>query len=106
MFLITDKNNNLILDWCEEEMYSVYGDPMNAGQNMVYSMTFAQGHIVDSIPEEVKRGLYCYTGEDGFYVDPNYEEPNPYGIPDDLLERIKNDTITEVEEAVLNGTDE
>ena len=31
------------------------------------------------------------------------EEPNPYGVPDDIVEQIKNDAITEVEEAVLSG---
>ena len=60
---------------------------------------------VDSVPKEVEIGKYCYTPEDGFYVNPNYKEPNPYGIPDYLVEQIKNDAITEVEEAVTNGTD-
>lgn len=30
---------------------------------------------------------------------------NKYGITDELLEQIKNDTVTEIEEAVINGTD-
>lgn len=31
---------------------------------------------------------------------------NAYGITNELLEQIKNDTVTEIEEAVTNGTDE
>ena len=61
---------------------------------------------VAEVPEEVTTEKYCYTPEDGFYIRPGYVEPNGYGIPDDLVERIKNDAITEVEEAVTNGTDE
>lgn len=31
---------------------------------------------------------------------------NAYGITNELLEQIKNDTVTEIEEAVINGIDE
>ncbi|WP_207708624.1 hypothetical protein [Emergencia sp. 1XD21-10] len=46
---------------------------------------------------------HCYTETEGFYKNPDYVEPNPYGIPDELVEQIKNDTIAQVQEGVING---
>lgn len=57
------------------------------------------------IPAGVTEYKYCYTPIDGFYENPNYTEPNRYGISDSLLRKIKDDTIAEIEEAVLNGID-
>ena len=57
-------------------------------------------------PDDFEPLRYCYTESDGFYRNPKVKDPNPYGIPDELVEQIKNDAITEVEEAVINGTDE
>lgn len=58
---------------------------------------------IPDLPEYVEPEKYCYTEADGFYPNPNYEEPNPYGISDDLLKQIKEDTITEVQEGAKNG---
>ena len=39
-------------------------------------------------------------------VAPDSEDAaNKYGITDELLQQIKDDTVTEIEEAVINGTD-
>lgn len=57
------------------------------------------------VPDDFEPLRYCYTENDGFYRNPKVKDPNPYGIPDELVEQIKNDAITEVEEAVINGTD-
>ena len=32
---------------------------------------------VDSLPEDFKKGLYCYTAEQGFYLNTDYKEPRP-----------------------------
>lgn len=61
---------------------------------------------VKELPPDFDTYKYCYTEEAGFYKNPKYVIPNPYGIPDELVEQIKDDAVAEIEEAVINGTDE
>ena len=97
------KMNNVILSIGEVTYW-------DNGYPIVGDIAFCPDDIllfdVDEIPSDFEDYKYCYTVEDGFYRNPKYVEPNPYGISDELLEQIKNDAITEVEEAVLNGIDE
>lgn len=44
--------------------------------------------------EEIIVNKYCYTEAGGFYLNPDYIEPdvsNTYGIPDELFNQIKAD---------------
>ena len=34
-------------------------------------------HEVESTPEDFKPNKYCYTETEGFYLNPDYEEPVP-----------------------------
>ena len=77
----------------------------SAGHDCAWPPTFSELHDVE-VPKGVVPEKYCYSTSRGFYENPVYAETNPYGISNELLETIKNDTIAEVEEAVLNGTDE
>ena len=58
---------------------------------------------LEDAPEYIIPYKFCYTKEQGFYKNPDWDNPNPYGIPDELVERIKNDTIAQVQEGVING---
>ena len=54
---------------------------------------------VDSVPSLVENIKYCYTEADGFYINPNWVEPdetNTYGIPDVTYHAIINDLTSEV----------
>ena len=97
------KINNVILSVGEMEYWD-NGYPIVGG--IAYDPEDILLFDVEEVPFDYNAYKYCYSEDAGFYKNPKYVEPNPYGIPDELVERIKNDAITEVEEAVLNGTDE
>ena len=54
---------------------------------------------VDSVPDDVETGKHCYTEADGFYINPDWVEPDPtniYDIPDETYHAIINDLTSEV----------
>lgn len=104
MYIITQSESNIILDIFEHLAYQDNGYPMNLDTRTAYVSSFVDVYENVNVNERVVPHKYCYTPEAGFYINENYVEPNPYGIPDELVAQIKNDAITEVEEAVLNGT--
>lgn len=80
----------------------VWLHPMNAEE-------FPDAVPTDGLPVQI--GDHYIDGE--FYRDGvklvdllTPQSTNPYHIPDETLVRIKDDTVTEIEEAVINGTDE
>ena len=105
MYVVTQTDLNIVLDVCADIEYLDNGYPCNSETKVSYVVGFVNVNVVDEIPDGVERIKYCYTPAEGFYKNPNYVEPSKYGIPDALVEQIKNDAIAEVEEAVLNGTD-
>lgn len=113
MYIITEKNTHEVLYVLEN---------VNEFDNGVYSIVNKQGTkfcvttsdsfdtydgkiytYVSNTPDDLIPSKYCYTENDGLYINPNYTEPNPYGIPDELLEQIKNDTVEEIRQEVLNN---
>lgn len=61
---------------------------------------------IESIPEDYAPSKYCYTEEKGFYLNPDYVEPDPtntFGISDDVYHAIKEQAVAEVQEGVKNG---
>ena len=50
------------------------------GDNYQYAVIADFGlHEVESVPEDFKPNKYCYTEEQGFYLNPDFEEPtDPY----------------------------
>lgn len=108
MHIITDNESNRLLAVGVLKEYWPNGYPVitdEYGNNCAYPTDSTSVYEVE-VPEGVKREKNCYTPEKGFYENPNWAEPNPYGISDELVAQIKNDTIAEIEEAVINGTDE
>lgn len=86
--LISDYNNNILSygNVIEKGIFPE-ADPVNVIYKIIhddstvsyYMVAGANVCEVDSIPDEVKNdiGKYCYTSEKGFYVDPNWTEPEP-----------------------------
>lgn len=72
-----------------------------------YSENFNAYSGIDT-PKNVQPSEYCYDTEQGFYLNENYnkQQPNPYGIPDDLVEQIKNDAIAEIQQEVTSNVNE
>lgn len=76
------------------------------GIDCAYPTCLTVMHDVDSIPEEVEPFKHCYTEADGFYLNPNYIEPdtsNTFGVPDDVYRAIKEQAIAEVQQEVTNN---
>lgn len=103
MIVITSKPQNDIAEIGETYELETTGDPYIPELNVAYSLSAFDYYEVESVPEDVEPSKWCYTPQDGFYKNKEYAEPNPYGLDPDLVERIKNDAITEVEEAVINA---
>ncbi|MEG1036692.1 MAG: hypothetical protein RSN61_21400 [Chryseobacterium sp.] len=56
------------------------------------------------IGESVKSNEYCYTKEKGFYPNPNWSEPNKYGVADETVAEIIADNTKLLESiGVLGG---
>lgn len=52
------------------ELYKINGN--------TYSVTDGiEEYEVNSIPEDFEQGKYCYTESNGFYINPDYAEPQP-----------------------------
>lgn len=61
--------------------------------------------IFSSKPEDTNEIVYKLNAETLIYDEypaTPIEEPNPYGISDELLQQIKDDTIQEVQDATNN----
>ena len=101
-------NNNVVFNYGETiECGTWENDPtmetyrIKNGENYQYAVIADFGlYKVDSLPEDFEPNKYCYTETNGFYINPNYVELKQYGIPDELLQQIKDDTIQEVQDSV------
>lgn len=48
------------------------------------------------VPDEVEENKFCYTPEEGFYINPEWIEPNKYGLPNEVIQKIQDDTIADL----------
>lgn len=98
MYIITDKENNVLVNHGESVSYWDNGYPTFDGI-LAYPTIVFNLCEVDTIPEGVEANKYCYTAEQGFYLNPDWIEPDPtntYGISDEIYHAIINDITTEV----------
>lgn len=97
MFIIAEKKEHRILNMGARLGYQeVNGYPWLLDENIAFPTEMVDVSEVETVPEEVTAGLYCYTKEEGFYLNPNWEEPNKYGIPNEIVNQIQEDTITKL----------
>lgn len=99
-YLITNKETNEVMRWGDKLDYLSNGYPRLIDENVAFVANMVNVHEVESVPVEVSSLKYCYTEEQGFYENPNYVEPNPYGIPDELLQQIQDDTAAQIVQEV------
>lgn len=93
MYIITSKKDNALLHYGTELDHMDNGYPRLKNENVAFPTEMVNVHEVDTIPEEVKAGKYCYTPEQGFYLNPYWKEPNKYGLPEETVQAIQDDTI-------------
>lgn len=72
------------------------GYPVLIEENTAFPPETVNIHQNVEVSDEVKSNpsKYCYTESEGFYLNPDYVEPDPtntYGISDELFNQIKSD---------------
>lgn len=99
MFIITNKEKSIVVDTGNEVTYWDNGYPVIVEKDVAFVKEDVNVFEVNELPEDFKQGNYCYTEEKGFYVNPDYVEPdstNTYGIPDEVLAKIRQDTLDSI----------
>ena len=99
MYLITVKEDNRIIMVGEALDYMSNGYPRLVDEDIAFPTEMVNVHEVSEVPSEVIPEKYCYTAEKGFYLNPDWVEPDPtntYGIPDETYHAIINDLTSEV----------
>ena len=96
MVLITNKINNGILDFGSDIHYWSNGYPVLTDTKTAFVKDSVNIYQNVEVSDEVKSNpsKYCYTESEGFYLNPDYVEPDPtntYGISDELFNQIKSD---------------
>lgn len=69
------------------------------GETYQYAVLAFELHEVESLPEDFVPNKYCYTEAEGFYINPDYAEPdltNTYGVSDDVYHQIIDDYTAEI----------
>ena len=80
MYILID-NDNICRFNGEIIEYGIFDEPLNKWKvtknESIYDVLgdYYKKVEVDSLPDEYKDVKYCYTEEDGFYLNPNYSEP-------------------------------
>lgn len=111
-FVLTNKENEIIeisnTYELDEEHRNINVDDNRAiayGPDEVINM-----FEVEEIPENIEIAKYCYSEENGFYINENYVEPKPEITNEELMEQIKtltkeneslNEQITEIQLAMI-----
>ena len=103
MYIITSKNLKSIIGIGAKLDYMSNGYPRLVNENVAFPTEMIDVYEVSYMPEYVEENKYCYTPDQGFFENPNWKEPNKWGIPDDIVQEIKNEAITEVQEGAKNG---
>ena len=99
MYLITVKDDNRIMMMGEALDYMSNGYPRLVNENVAFVKEDVNVHEVAEVPSEVIPEKYCYTAEQGFYLNPDWVEPDPtntYGVPDDVYHAIIDDYTAEL----------
>ena len=107
MFLITF--NKVVKNYGSDMKYWDNGYPViltDEDKWMAYTAEYGV-HEVSEVPEEVIPEKYCYTEAEGFYINPNWKEPNPdntyEGVSDEVFEQILSDYREKLAEEVAGN---
>lgn len=114
MILITNKESNVLVAIAEDNYQEENnlgtlsnGYPWIKSTNIAYILDEVNVFQNVTTSEKIIEQKYCYTEEKGFYLNPDYVEPDPtntFGITDDLYHSIKEQAIAEVQKEVSNET--
>lgn len=99
MYIITNSEDNIIIANGKHLDYMINGYPRLIDENVAFPTELVNVYVVSEVPSEVIPEKYCYTEAEGFYINPDWIEPDPtntYGIPDETYHAIINDLTSEV----------
>lgn len=100
MYILTG-NDNEIIKLSETLEYQDNGNPLVDNGTLAIAKYLVKGIFdVKKVPTEVKESEYCYTEEDGFYKNPNYQPSMP--SEEDRITDLEV-AITELYEMMLGG---
>lgn len=107
MYIIANKIDNDILGLGKNLDYLDNRYPRLVDEDIAFVSDAVNVFEVDSIPAEVIPAKYCYTEAEGFYINPNWKEPNPdntyEGVPDEVFEQILSDYREKLAEEVAGN---
>lgn len=102
MFIIVNKEDSVVCNFGKNFKYDEDGYLHLLDENIRFVPEITDVYEVGDLPEYFQSVKYCYSIDRGFYLNSNWEEPNQYGISNELLQQIKNDTIQEVQDELNN----
>lgn len=100
MYVITEKRDNVILGIGNTIDYMENDYPRLVNENVAFPTELVNVSQVDSVPEEIVGGRYCYTAEKGFYPNASWKEPNKFGLSDEQIAELEQDTIDKLVQEV------
>ena len=86
MYVITGKTDNVVIGMGESLDHMSNGYPRLVNENVAFVTEQVNVNEVDSIPAKAVADKYCYTAEKGFYLNPDYREPEKYYTLDEAAE--------------------
>ncbi|MDV3426735.1 MAG: hypothetical protein LIR50_06035 [Bacillota bacterium] len=86
MYVITNKEDNKLINMGEKLDYLENGYPRLINEKVAFPTGLVNVYEVGEIPEGVEAEKYCYTAEDGFYRNENYVK---YYSTEERLENIE-----------------
>ena len=102
MYIIVANVNNVILGIGNKLEYLDNGYPCLVEENMAYPREWVEIYDMPEITPGVEKDKYCFTKEKGFYLNPDWEVINPYGIKQDKYTQIIDDyTMSLIEQGIL-----
>lgn len=104
MFLITEKNENIIIMIGEKLDYMENGYPRMVQENVAFPDDAVNVYEVMEVPVGVIAEKYCYTPLDGFFINSKWSEPNnTYGLPSELYDTIRDEAVAQIEREVAGN---
>ena len=103
MYIITGRLNDVIFATGRQLDYMENGYPRLVEENRAFIKEDVNVYSTDSVPSHIAPVKYCYTREEGYYENPGYIEMNKWGLPEETVQAIKDEAITEVQKGVANG---
>lgn len=96
MYLIVNKEDNRVMATGKNLTIGTNGYPFLEDIQTAFPNFMVNTFETAELPQDFEIDKYCYTEKARFYPNPEWEEPNKYGIPDETVQAIKDDTIMDL----------